>query len=977
MRPSHPVRDKSVQRSTGSSAKIGLIIFSIVLLSSILLFLALSIYESFRVSSEVQAQLDTTEPARLSLDTCKLKYSKDLEEIVKLRLENSRQRLVFSGFLTQLVAIITVIITIAGLWQASIQYLFTRRKEREDNLANAFSSLVQGLAGNSIDEQAVCMTGLQRFLMPDQMEYHERTVALINLFGRVPMFLDDGRSSGEEDRLITLRTGAIALLSSVYKLPGDKQDYLKNEIENLLHQLQKDKIIAKNVDNSSDKSGMVKDTEHLKSALESQNRISIALAPVMEYAFKNISSDILRKYSWQGLYLNKADLANIDLSDLDFSNSKLINCNLSGSNLTKTQMVRADLSGSVLENANLSGADLTNSNLTNVSLNGADLSETTLIKIKILKTDITGCDFNDVIVDWGRIDWKLTIGWEKAVIPPSILEEIQKDLGLKKEQNALHCLMLLWELPPFVTGGGWTASYHMIRYLMQQGVKVTVASPWMVTKQTSFALGLGIEVIPLNILDFNEEDEEDIISRLWFDIQYPGSVYTFQQNETKNNDNGTHSAYGAYALSFGLMDRYTQRILEHYQEIKRKSGMLPDIIHANDWVTFPAAAALAQLIERPWISQFHSTEAERTGLSSHPMITHIEQEAAKQASMVFAVSNCTAAVVARQSGVPLSKINVIPNIIVSRSHMPFRPARWHADLKQPVIGYVGRFSWQKGPDRFISVAREVGRRIPEATFALVGRGPDYRSLKQQIIESPITWSGHVNAGQTKKSTYTDNSFLVEARPAKIDTDTWLPVAVSGKLTDKSIVERKLITNGFKFTIYDTDIVINNDRYKTLISVFDRHTSEDELYLTKWTPDSGDSHKNDFDREQWKNRFHFTGFVDWFKREIVYSNLTILLVPSRYEPFGMVVLEAMECGVPVICENTAGVNEKIKSIVAVDFEDEREVANRVMRLLLDPQVYLNHVYNQYNELQAYINGPDRYTLLTQYNELAASFKTDNI
>jgi glycosyltransferase involved in cell wall biosynthesis len=83
-----------------------------------------------------------------------------------------------------------------------------------------------------------------------------------------------------------------------------------------------------------------------------------------------------------------------------------------------------------------------------------------------------------------------------------------------------------------------------------------------------------------------------------------------------------------------------------------------------------------------------------------------------------------------------------------------------------------------------------------------------------------------------------------------------------------------------------------------------------------------------------DRFHFTGFVDAKKRDALLARADLLVMPSVSEPFGIVPLEAIARGVPVIISKQSGVAEVLSSAVKVDFWDVRRMANEAVRLLRD-------------------------------------------
>ena len=54
--------------------------------------------------------------------------------------------------------------------------------------------------------------------------------------------------------------------------------------------------------------------------------------------------------------------------------------------------------------------------------------------------------------------------------------------------------------------------------------------------------------------------------------------------------------------------------------------------------------------------------------------------------------------------------------------------------------------------------------------------------------------------------------------------------------------------------------------------------------------------------------HLTGWLDASRLERLFAHASLVLVPSEYEPFGMVALEAMRMGAPVLAARTGGLAE---------------------------------------------------------------------
>jgi glycosyltransferase involved in cell wall biosynthesis len=73
---------------------------------------------------------------------------------------------------------------------------------------------------------------------------------------------------------------------------------------------------------------------------------------------------------------------------------------------------------------------------------------------------------------------------------------------------------------------------------------------------------------------------------------------------------------------------------------------------------------------------------------------------------------------------------------------------------------------------------------------------------------------------------------------------------------------------------------------------------------------------------------------------LYLSSDAVVVPSLYEPFGLVALEAMASGVPVVASDTGGLRELVEDeVTGLRFPpgDHAALARTVVRVLLDPDL----------------------------------------
>ncbi|MBI4917837.1 MAG: glycosyltransferase family 4 protein [Acidobacteria bacterium] len=102
--------------------------------------------------------------------------------------------------------------------------------------------------------------------------------------------------------------------------------------------------------------------------------------------------------------------------------------------------------------------------------------------------------------------------------------------------------------------------------------------------------------------------------------------------------------------------------------------------------------------------------------------------------------------------------------------------------------------------------------------------------------------------------------------------------------------------------------------------------ESELYLRRLTHYLGTS-----------PAVRFAGWAQGDDLVAAFQRAAVVAIPSRYEPFGIVALEAMACGRPVVASAVGGLAEVVSTRIGalVPAEDHLSLAAALARLLADP------------------------------------------
>ena len=163
------------------------------------------------------------------------------------------------------------------------------------------------------------------------------------------------------------------------------------------------------------------------------------------------------------------------------------------------------------------------------------------------------------------------------------------------------------------------------------------------------------------------------------------------------------------------------------EHMKKKA----DVIHAHDWMTYPAGMLAKQLTGKPLVVHIHALESDRSGHNVNQAIADLERAGMEAADKVIAVSHYTKELVMRDYGIPDSKIVVVHNA-VSRSDIsrtcPLPPLCAH----EKRVLFMGRITYQKGPDYFVEAARLVLDRLPHTRFIMAGSGDMLPNMVRRV-----------------------------------------------------------------------------------------------------------------------------------------------------------------------------------------------------------------------------------------------------
>ncbi len=159
-----------------------------------------------------------------------------------------------------------------------------------------------------------------------------------------------------------------------------------------------------------------------------------------------------------------------------------------------------------------------------------------------------------------------------------------------------------------------------------------------------------------------------------------------------------------------------------------------DVIHAHDWLTYPAGIALARVTGKPLVVHVHSTEFDRSGEHVNQAVYNIERRGMHAAVRVITVSMLTKNICANRYGVNPAKCEVVYNGV---DLDPKAVGISTIGRRDKIVLYFGRITMQKGPEYFVHAAKRVLEKMGDVKFVVAGSGDQAQSMIQLAAELGI------------------------------------------------------------------------------------------------------------------------------------------------------------------------------------------------------------------------------------------------
>lgn len=292
----------------------------------------------------------------------------------------------------------------------------------------------------------------------------------------------------------------------------------------------------------------------------------------------------------------------------------------------------------------------------------------------------------------------------------------------------MRVFMLGWEFPPFISGGLGTACYGLTRAMDQLGIEVTFVLPKMVESQYATHVKLLTPGSRQAASSFKFTELKNVKFQSIDSALQPYSTPETYQKRIEEILKRKHEERGGQINSPSQFVISRDYSCDMYTEVHRYAAMAVelaeneefDVVHAHDWMTYPAGIAVAALSGKPLVVHVHSTEFDRSGEHVNQMIYDIEREGISQADRVIAVSHFTRNIIISRYGVSGDKVEVVYNGVERNGSWTSADTGISKDEK--IVLFLGRITMQKGPEYFLQAAKKVLDVMSNVKFVMAGSG---------------------------------------------------------------------------------------------------------------------------------------------------------------------------------------------------------------------------------------------------------------
>ena len=425
----------------------------------------------------------------------------------------------------------------------------------------------------------------------------------------------------------------------------------------------------------------------------------------------------------------------------------------------------------------------------------------------------------------------------------------------------IKVLMLGWEYPPHIAGGLGVACHGLSESLKDEGVNITFIVPHLSGDEDASRIKfISASTVPIKLARRNNSVltatqsinadspnietilvESTLSSYNMAHIEEPLESLQHWNSEilTEVNDaNAQKLPLATYKFKGGYGKELVEEVKRYasvVEEIARTTEF--DIIHAHDWMTYPAGLAASRSTGKPLVIHVHATEFDRAGESGSAAVYDIEKTAIEESDSIVAVSKWTSEVLVSKYKAAREKIHIVHNGVFQSTEEKLRS---ESPVGNKIVTFLGRVTFQKGPEYFVEAAKKVFREFPDCHFVMAGSGDALPDMIRRVAQSGMSMNFHFTGFLNKKDIDKLLSFSnVYVMPSVSEPFGITPLeAIQANvpvIISKQSGVSEVVANALKVDFWDTDAlsraICSILKHKSLAATMAKSAMEDIVSIT--------------------------------------------------------------------------------------------------------------------------------------------------
>lgn len=414
----------------------------------------------------------------------------------------------------------------------------------------------------------------------------------------------------------------------------------------------------------------------------------------------------------------------------------------------------------------------------------------------------------------------------------------------------MKVLMFGWEFPPHIAGGLGTACYGIVKGLAHNGVETMFVMPSASGDEDKSAADIiNASDVPVEITDTMNVD--DFLDKVQFVhigtnmVPYldPEEFHTLVEEDRKRQVRDFTVNYGH---TYKFSGKYGSNLMEEVARYAMVGGTIAmthkdefDVIHAHDWLTYNAGIAAKRISGKPLVVHVHATSFDRSSDNNiDTRVYEIEKRGMEAADRVITVSDLTRNIVITKYGIDPAKVVTVHNAVDFSGRSEVKVEK---GVKDKVVTFLGRITFQKGPEYFIEAAAKVLKRCDNVRFVMAGSGDMMnRSIRQVArlgISDRFHFTGFLRGNEVQKMFALSDVYVMPSvsEPFGISPLEAMRSGVPSVISRQSGAA-EVLKYAFKVDFWDVDAMAD-EIYALLqypaLSQFASKFGYDEVNTLKW------------------------------------------------------------------------------------------------------------------------------------------------